>query len=252
MNLIKDLTIMAGNIDKVQFVARGLGELKNQVVFIGGSVAELYADNPEISNIRPTIDVDCVVDLEMGTYLAYSLLEEKLRLLGFYDDTSEDAPICRKIYKGIAVDFMPVNPDILGFSNRWYAAGISQKQSAVLPDGTEIFILSAEYFLATKFEAMNSRGGSDIRGSHDWEDIVYVLDNCGNIIEKIKESRNIKLVEYLNEQFAKLLNNSNIREIIYTALPYNAEEEYIDKILNIIKILIIKSKQKFFPPPTSV
>jgi len=39
---------MMGNIDKVQIVARALGEIKEQVVFVGGSVVELYADNPEL------------------------------------------------------------------------------------------------------------------------------------------------------------------------------------------------------------
>jgi hypothetical protein len=111
---------MAGNLDKVGFVAQGLRELKDNIVFVGGSVAELYADNPEISDIRPTLDVDCVVDIQIVTYSDYEKLEEKLRKLGFWNDTSENAPICRKIYKGIGVDFMPVNPDILGFSNRWY------------------------------------------------------------------------------------------------------------------------------------
>jgi hypothetical protein len=47
---------MAGNLDKVRMVVQALGDLKNQVVFVGGSVVELYADNPEISDIRPMLD----------------------------------------------------------------------------------------------------------------------------------------------------------------------------------------------------
>jgi len=31
---------MAGNLDKVQYVAHALGELNKQVVFVGGSVAD--------------------------------------------------------------------------------------------------------------------------------------------------------------------------------------------------------------------
>lgn len=41
------------NIDKLQIVANGLGELINEMVFVGGTVAELYADDPEISDIPP-------------------------------------------------------------------------------------------------------------------------------------------------------------------------------------------------------
>ena len=36
----------------------------------------------------------------------YLLKQNKLRKLGFANDTSEKAPICRKIYKGIIVDFI--------------------------------------------------------------------------------------------------------------------------------------------------
>jgi hypothetical protein len=221
---------MAKNIDKVQIVAHALCELKEQVVFVGGSVTELYADNPELSDIRPTIDVDCVMDLQIVTYLDYSNLEERLRKLGFQNDMSENAPICRKIYQGILVDFMPVNPDILGFSNLWYKDGVNNKTSITLPDGASIFILSVEYYLATKLEAMHSRGGADIRGSYDWEDIVYVLDNCGKLLQNIQQCNNTNLIEYLKEKFDKLLDNNNIKEIIYSALPYNSDEESVNKV----------------------
>ena len=226
---------MAGNIDKVRIVAQALGTLKEQVVFVGGAVAELYADYPEISDIRPTIDVDCVVDMQINTYLDYSNLEEQLRKLGFANDVSENAPICRKIFQGIIVDVMPANIDILGFSNRWYKDGIANKTSAILPDGTSIYILPVEYFVATKLEALYSRGGKDIRGSHDWEDIVYVLDNCSCFVNNFRQCNNHDLTAYLKEKFNNILKNRNIREIIYSALPYNAEEEHIAKIHEILR-----------------
>ena len=234
---------MSVNIEKVQIIARALREIKEQVVFVGGSVVELYADNPELSDIRPTLDVDCVVDLQIFTYLDYSKLEEQLRYLGFQNDTSKNAPVCRKIYQGISVDFMPVNTDILGFSNSWYKDGIINKKSISLPDGTSIFIFPVVYYLATKLEAMHSRGGADIRGSHDWEDIVYVLDNCGKFMQNLRQCNNSKLIDYMKEKFCNLLTNSNIKEIIYSALPYNSEEENVDKVFLLVNdILTINSK----------
>jgi hypothetical protein len=226
---------MSDNIYKVQIIAQALGEIKEQVVFVGGSVVELYADNPELSDVRSTIDVDCVMDLQISTYLDYCKLEEQLRDLGFQNDTRKDAPICRKIYKKIIVDFMPVNQNILGFSNLWYKDGIINKIAIDLPDKTSIFILPVEYYLATKFEAMCNRGGTDIRGSHDWEDIVYVLDNCEKFLQNLQQCNNTRLIDYLKEKFSVLLKDKNIKEIIYTALPYNSAEEHIDKILNIIE-----------------
>jgi len=51
------------NIDMLQTVAKGLGELNKVVVFVGGAVAELYVTDPAASEIRPTLDVDCVIEL---------------------------------------------------------------------------------------------------------------------------------------------------------------------------------------------
>jgi len=81
---------------------------------------------------------------------------------------------------------------------------------------------------------MNSRGGVDIRASHDWEDIVYIMNNCAELANAIKQCRNKLLVEYLQEQCCLLLKNSNIREIIYSALPYHSEEENIEEILKVM------------------
>jgi len=44
-----------------------------------------------------------------------------------------------------------------------------------VPLGTrDIRLITAPYFLATKFEAFHGRGHGDVRGSHDLEDIVAV------------------------------------------------------------------------------
>jgi len=55
------------NIEMLQTVANGLGGLKDDMVFVGGVVAELYTSNPVLSEIRPTLDVDCVIELRSKT-----------------------------------------------------------------------------------------------------------------------------------------------------------------------------------------
>jgi hypothetical protein len=199
------------NIQMLQTVANGLGELKDEMVFVGGAVAELYADNPAASEIRPTIDVDCG-------------MEENLRTKGFKNDTSEGAPICRWIYKDIKVDVMPTDSNILGFSNRWYEEGIEIKIQKTLPDGTEVSVFPPEYYLAAKFEAHKGRGGNDLRQSHDFEDIIYILDNCSDILDNIRGS-NPSVKMYLKEECHNLLKNPNITEGIESALPYGSGEE---------------------------
>lgn len=216
------------NIQMLQIVAKGLGNLKNNMVFVGGAVAEIYAGNPELSDIRPTLDVDCVIELRSRT--AHAKLEDDLRALGFVNDTSKGAPICRWVYQDILVDVMPSDPDVLGFSNRWYGEGIENKISKTLPDGTEIFLFLPEYYLAAKFEAHKGRGGRDLRQSHDFEDIIYIINNCTELIENIKEASNT-VKGYLNEECVNLLKHEGLTEGIESALPYGSGEEDTDIII---------------------
>ena len=220
------------NILMLQTVANGLGELKDEMVFVGGAVAELYADNPAASEIRPTLDVDCVI--EISSRLQFAKMEENLRAKGFKNDTSAGAPICRWIYKDIKVDVMPTDSDVLGFSNRWYKEGIEFKIQKTLPDETEFFVFPPEYYLAAKFEAHNARGGNDLRQSHDFEDIIYILDNCSNIVDNISAS-NPSVKEYLKSECQKLLENPNITEGLETALPYGSGEESSDLLGMLIR-----------------
>ncbi|WP_075591259.1 hypothetical protein [Labilibacter marinus] len=220
------------NIEMLQTVANGLGDLKEDMVFVGGAVAELYASNPDISEIRPTLDVDCVIELRSKT--AHIKLEEDLRALGFANDTSKGAPICRWVYQDIMVDVMPSDSDILGFSNLWYDEGIENKISKTLPNGTEVFVFPPEYYLAAKFEAHKGRGGNDLRQSHDFEDIIYILDNCSDILDNISNT-NESVKAYLKEECTKLLENEGLTEGIESALPYGSEEEATEIIIELIQ-----------------
>ncbi|MCK4344746.1 MAG: hypothetical protein KAX05_05610 [Bacteroidales bacterium] len=219
------------NIIMLQTVANGLEELKEDMVFVGGAVAELYADDPAASDIRPTLDVDCVI--ELSSRLEYAELEESLREKGFANDTSRGAPICRWIYNNVKVDVMPTDENILGFSNRWHEEGIENKITKTLPDGTEIFVFSPEYYLAAKFEAHKSRGGNDLRQSHDFEDIIYILENCPTILDDIGNA-NPTVKAYLKEECQSLLENDNLTEGIESALPYGSDSDSTEIIEDLI------------------
>ena len=223
------------NIIMLQTVADGLKSLKEDVVFVGGSVAGLYVSDPAATDIRPTLDVDCVI--ELGSRLAYNKLEEKLRSIGFANDLSADAPICRWVYKGIKVDIMPDDESILGFSNIWYSEGINTKITKQLPNGTTIYVFRPEYYLASKFEAYKSRGSSDLRQSHDFEDIIYIMDNRPEIETDIANAGE-RVKNYLKQECTDLLNNRNLIEGIECALPYGSGSEGTDIIINLIKNIV--------------
>ncbi|NVO08961.1 MAG: nucleotidyl transferase AbiEii/AbiGii toxin family protein [Bacteroidales bacterium] len=220
------------NIMMLQTVANGLGELKENIVFVGGAVAELYASDPAASDIRPTLDVDCVI--ELNSRIEHSRLEEKLRAKGFAHDTSIGAPICRKIYKGIKVDVMPADSAVLGFSNQWYHDGIENRMAKVLPSGIEIFVFTPEYYLASKFAAHRSRGGNDLRQSHDFEDIIYILDNCLEILTSIRNA-NLIVKAYLKKECQNLLKNEGLTEGVESALPFDSDSDRTGFIEDLIQ-----------------
>lgn len=158
------------------------------------------ADEP-----RPTVDVDCT--LEITSRLEHRNLEAELRSLGFEYDTSEGAPICRWVYHGIAVDVMPSEESILGFSSRWYKPGIEKKEERTLSDGMRVYVLPLAYFVATKIDAYNSRGREDPRTSSDIEDIIYVLDGHSDPLVEIENAdRTVSL--FVRREFDKLTKHA--------------------------------------------
>jgi len=78
------------------------------------------------------------------------------------------------------VDVMPIDEDVLRFSNRWYAPAIESAQTLSI-GGSEIRIVSPVYFVATKLEAFHGRGADDMAMSHDLEDIVTLVDGLRTI-----------------------------------------------------------------------
>lgn len=134
---------------------------------------------------------------------------------------------------------MPTDEKILGFSNRWYKDGIANKTSQAIADDLSIFIFALPYYLASKFEAMNSRGGNDLRTSHDFEDIIYVMDNSIDLYKIVEATKDADVKQYLANECDKLLNNNNIKEYITGALPYGMDErlEIIEDLLLSIRAL---------------
>lgn len=215
----------------LQIVASGMGDLTEKVVFVGGTVIELYSTDPAASEIRATLDVDCVIEIYSRT--GYAELENILRSKGFQNDTSKGAPVCRWIFKNIVVDVMPDDPEILGFSNRWYTEGIKNKIPKVLPDGQRIYVFHPVHFFCTKIEAHNSRGGQDLRQSRDFEDIVYLMENYSSLHNDIMTA-NTNVKSYLKRQCTILLENPFLIEGIECALTSGSLVES-DHFIDILK-----------------
>jgi predicted nucleotidyltransferase len=143
-------------VEMVERVARRLGDLNTQVVFVGGAVTGLLITDAAAPPPRPTDDVDAIV--EVATRAKYYELANRLRALGFTEDTSEKAPVCRWLVEGIKVDVMPTSEALLGFSNRWYSEALENAGEREISPGINVRVVTAPYFVATKYIATQIAG----------------------------------------------------------------------------------------------
>ncbi len=206
------MTIQGELLAMLETVAAALGDdLCNQMVFVGGcSTAVLVTDEITLQEVRATDDVDLIVRLSgVGQWMH---LEERLREKGF-TVSSEDKVMCRMRLGDLKVDFMPDDPNILGFTNRWYEKGIQTSIKYELPSGRQIKHLTAPLFLATKFEAYNGRGNADPLGSHDLEDIIILVDGRKELLEEIANTDE-DVRQYISEQFGALQTHRDFEHFL--------------------------------------
>lgn len=223
------------NLAALKTVAEALSQLRQKVVFVGGSVVELYCDDPARGEARPTDDIDVVVEIvSRGTHADF---EEELRQIGFRHDI-ESGINCRFKYNDIIVDIMPTDAQILGFTNRWYKAGINNTISAFLDEKIAIEIFSLPYFLASKAEALKSeRRGADFRFNSDFEDIIYIFDNCTTIFQDILQAEN-EIRTYLINELSQLLERPFIQEEVVSNLGFSNTAKRSERIIAIWRSII--------------
>lgn len=221
------------NLALVSQVALGLQELRDKMVFIGGAVISLYTDDPAADEIRPTSDIDMTINL--ANYAEWVQMQERLAALGFYPDPHGQS-ICSYKYQDIAIDIMPADDSSIGVSNIWYKPGFQYLQQIELPDGTSINILPSPYFLATKLEAFKDRGQNDFYGSHDFEDIIYLLDNRTTIVEEIQAADD-DVKEYLKKELTAIKSHPQSGEILAMHIHPLIREERFAMLMEKIEVI---------------
>lgn len=213
------------NVQLVEVVAQALGELCDELVFVGGCAAGLLCTSPNAPPPRVTYDVDVIA--EVAALPAYHALEKRFAARGFRRDISQDAPICRWRIGEVMVDLMPTDERVLGFSNRWYPAAITGASVVMLPSGRQIRLISAPAFLATKFEAFATRGQGDLLSSHDFEDIITVLDGRLSIEFEVAAAAD-GMAAYLAMRFGEIVRHPNFENTLPGLVVY--DELYEDRV----------------------
>lgn len=182
----------------------------DELVFVGGCTTGLFITDRAASGIRPTRDVDAIVDVT--SYAKYAALSERLRTLGLAEDTTPGAPLCRWRRDDLIVDIMPTDARVLGFSNRWYPAAI-ETALTIDVDGHRVRVVTPALFIATKLEAFHGRGGGDVVASHDLEDVIAVVDGRPGIASDVAAA-STDVRDYIATELRVLLDNRDFIEAL--------------------------------------
>jgi hypothetical protein len=196
--------------------ASHLKPLLPEIVFVGGCTTGMLITDPAAAPVRVTTDADVIA--EISSYQEYIEFSERLLALGFVEDHREGAPLCRWNHGRLTVDVMPLDDKVLGFSNRWYAGAVASSVHHVLENGAQIRVVTAQYFLATKFEAFQGRGNGDFLLSHDLEDIITVIDGRPELASELEQAEP-ELRQYVGEQIDNLLSSATFVNALEGFLP---------------------------------
>lgn len=186
-------------------VAQMVGpELLKEFAFVGGcTTALLLTDEFTREMVRHTDDVDLIVHV-VGR-IQWAELQDQLRKRGFKDDMADEGPICAMKLGELRVDFMPDDPSILGFSNKWYADALATATNYQLASDVTIRLVAPPYFVATKLEAYLGRGNGDALGSSDIEDILTLFDGRASLLDELAQA-DPELQRYVAQQIDHLLH----------------------------------------------
>lgn len=197
-------------------IVDAIGDLADSLVFVGGCATNRLTTVQRAEMTRVTDDVDVIVDVR--NLADYHRAEASFHAIGFTPDPDPEAPICRLIREGLTIDLMPTSPVGLGFHNQWYGLAFETASSLELPGGRTIRIVRAPVFVATKLDALASRGMHDLRSSHDMEDIVTVVDGREELVDETRESEP-DLRCFISRRMRDLLASADFMQALGGHLP---------------------------------
>lgn len=198
-------------------ISAKLDPLGFKYAFVGGSIVEFLLDHRGLSPVRPTDDLDIIV--EIATHRHYADIEQKLRDAGLQHDTSPGAPICRWLHNGIVLDIMPTDGALIGLNTRWFAEALATVRLQTI-DNAPVPLISPVAFIATKLAAFADRGAGDYYGSADLEDIIAVIDGRSAIVAELAAAET-NLRNFVTAELKTLAQNSDFQESLPGHLPFD-------------------------------
>ncbi len=221
------------NLEVIRRISLALVEMNERVIFVGGATIGLYINDPAAEDVRATKDVDITV--EIASLGELESIREELVQKGF-TQSPEDNVICRFRFDNIKVDVMGTKEVGWAPANPWFSQGFAHRETVQIGNQM-IQLLPLPYFIASKFAAHIERGGNDPRTSHDFEDIVYVIDNRTDIVAQIDKAP-IDVKHYLMEQLKIILNHNAMQEAILGNLAYDTRDVRYGRIIECIEQIV--------------
>lgn len=191
----------------------------------------LYLERAPTYRLRATDDADAVV--ACTTHQEWVALQMELHEVGIQPVSGDpNAPICRmRTARGHLLDFMPIDPDVLGFGNRWFRQGFERSIVRSIGDNLDIRIFPPPLFVAAKAEAYRDRGIEDPWASHDLEDLLTLIACRPSLLTELT-GEGEELRSYLACFALELLSLDRFEELVYAHI---GEQE--DEVIAVLKAI---------------
>ncbi|MFT5144887.1 MAG: hypothetical protein ACI80V_001987 [Rhodothermales bacterium] len=195
----------------LETVALALGDLLDEMVFLGGAAVGLLVTDPAAPPVRITKDIDCIIEVASRSDY-FGRVRDSLVARGFVEMIGEDVPACAWGLGGVRLDVMPTDDSILGFPNPWFEHAI--RHADVFDLGkVEIQLVRVPDFIATKMAAFQSRGRGDYLASHDIEDLIAVVDGRPSIVRDVQESE-LSIRHHVSEILGNLVKDPGFLDAV--------------------------------------
>jgi len=223
-----DQDFSAYNLACLRQAAERMGPLREEVIFLGGTVLPLLVNGSTALKIRKSKDVDLLADFQSKNEI-YAF-EDELWERGFKKKST--GAVCRWVLDDIRIDILPADPDVVGFNNRWCREAMSAFLRVDLGRNLVIKIIGAPWFLAAKFNAFYRRGEGDYAGSYDIYDMLVLFAGRPELEREIAESAGMDLRVFLAQELDRVWQGTDaLRVINLDAALKNGNGEQLPNVI---------------------
>ncbi|HMS82457.1 MAG TPA: hypothetical protein PKD12_02255 [Nitrospira sp.] len=177
-------------------VAEAMGDLRESVVFLGGTVLPHLLMEELARFVRSAKDVDFIIDFSQKEDLLN--FEDSLWEKGF--QKVRNGAVSSWVFGRIRVDALPGDPEVLTFNNQWCREAMQYSHRIHIGDDLHVNVISAPYYLGVKFSAFERRGFGNFSGSKDIFDILLIFAGHETIETEIEHRTSPTFKAFLREK----------------------------------------------------